>query len=243
METRPPGSTGPILIEELDYTMVGSTHRQVALFHSPLDQQISELKDDLLEPMDGFLDDSQLVDLVRTRLAGRRPASGRTGRRGLAPDRLLRCCVLKHTKGLSFRELEQQLRVNLLYRRFTRFEADVTPDHTTLSRNFALLGDSSLLGDGVRVLTGVLKRVADHCEEGTLAVVDHSRAVTRRLLEISRAARSFTQASKERLTQGYQRLVGMTVKVANQAERVLDGLRSGKLRVHSGPVAATAHAA
>jgi hypothetical protein len=28
----------------------------------------------------------------------------------------LRCCVLKHLKGWSFRELERELRSNLIYR-------------------------------------------------------------------------------------------------------------------------------
>jgi hypothetical protein len=46
---------------------------------------------------------------------------------GLAPDRLLRCCVMKHLKGWSFRDLERELRRNLVYRRFTHFDADMTP--------------------------------------------------------------------------------------------------------------------
>ena len=45
-----------------------------------------------------------------------------------APDHVLRCCVLKHLKGWSFRELERELRSNLIDRRFTRFDADVTLD-------------------------------------------------------------------------------------------------------------------
>jgi IS5 family transposase len=48
--------------------------------------------------------------------------------------------VLKHLKGWSFRGLEEELRANLLYRRFTRFYEDPIPDHTVFSRLFALLG-------------------------------------------------------------------------------------------------------
>ena len=62
------------------------------------------------------------------------------GRSTIAPDRLLRCVVLKHLKGWSFRGLEEELRANLLYRRFTRFYEDPIPDHTVFSRLFALLG-------------------------------------------------------------------------------------------------------
>jgi IS5 family transposase len=57
----------------------------------------------------------------------------------MAPDRLLRCCVMKHLKGWSFRDLERELRSNLVYRRFTHFDAEVTPDFTVFSRSFALL--------------------------------------------------------------------------------------------------------
>jgi hypothetical protein len=119
--------------------MIGVTTRQSWLFFQPMAQQVSLLKDDLLDPMDALLADPELVQLVRTCLAGRRPQSTRTGRDGIAPDRLLRCCVLKHLKGWSFRELERELRSNLIYRRFTRFEADVTPDVSTFSRVCALL--------------------------------------------------------------------------------------------------------
>ncbi|PYU24906.1 MAG: hypothetical protein DMG30_07200, partial [Acidobacteria bacterium] len=93
-------------------------------------QQAALLKDDLLEPVDHLLDDPLLVDLVRDCLAGRRPASARNGRAGIAPDRLLRCCVLKHLKGWSFRDLDRELRSNLIYRRFTRFDAEATPTYS-----------------------------------------------------------------------------------------------------------------
>jgi hypothetical protein len=81
-----------------------------------LAQQASLLKDDLLDAVDPLLEDAQLVELVRQCLAGRRPKSNRTGRSGIAPDRLLRCCVLKHVKGWSFLELERELGSNLIYR-------------------------------------------------------------------------------------------------------------------------------
>lgn len=120
--------------------MIGSTTRQSSLFYVPLARQAVLLKDDLLDPVDALLDDPELVSLVRQRLAIRRPLSPRTGRPCIAPDRLLRCCVLKHLKGWSLRELERELRSNLVYRRFTRFDADPTPNYSTFSRCFALLG-------------------------------------------------------------------------------------------------------
>src|SRR5260370_38678099 len=119
--------------------MIAPSSHQAWLFYSPLAQQAARLKDDLLDPVDQLLGDPVLVDLVRQCLANRSPRSTRTGRRGLAPDRLLRCCVMKHLKGWSFRDLERELRTNLVYRRFTHFDADTTPEFTVFTRSFALL--------------------------------------------------------------------------------------------------------
>ncbi len=203
---------------------------------------------------------------------GTLPRSARTGRPGIAPDRLLRCCVIKHLKGWSFRDLERELRSNLVYRRFTRFDAEATPDFTTFSRTFALLSpavteqihqrvvglareqgvargrklrtdttvvesnihyptDSTLLGDGIRVLSRSLQRIAAECKDGALEVVDHGRAVKHRLLEISRAAKSLTEANQQRLRDSYQKLVGLTRGVVRQASDVVQRWGKGRLKV------------
>ncbi len=252
--------------------MIGTTTHQSWLFYLPLAQQASLLKDDLLDPVDTLLADPELVTLVRTCLAGRRPKSTRTGRTGMAPDRVLRCCVLKHLKGWSFRELERELRSNLIYRQFTRFDAEVTPDFTTFSRVFAVLSpavtekihervvgvardqgvaagrkvridttvvetpihhptDSTLLGDGIRVLTRGLGRIAAECQRGAVDVVQHGRAVKYRLLEISRAAKSLTTAGRERLRDGYEKLVALTRRVVRQATDVVKRVAAGRLKV------------
>jgi IS5 family transposase len=235
-----------------------------------LARQAALLKDDLLDPVDQLLDDPALVDLVRQCLATRSPRSTRTGRDGIAPDRLLRCCVMKHLKGWSFRDLERELRSNLVYRRFTHFDAEVTPDFTTFSRSFALLSpavteeihqrvvglaceqgvaqgdklrtdttvvesnvhyptDSSLLGDGIRVLSRSLQRIASECKNGVVEVVDHARAVKHRLLEIGRAAKCLTEANQQRMRDSYQRLLALTRTVVRQANDVIE--RWGKKRL------------
>jgi IS5 family transposase len=219
-----------------------------------------------------LLDDPELVSLVRQSLASRSPLSPRTGRPCIAPDRLLRCCALKHLKGWSFRELERELRSNLVYRRFTRFDADPTPNYSTFSRCFALLGadmtqrihdrvvakareervargrkmrsdtsvvesnvhyptDSALLGDSIRVLTRSLQRIAKQCAAGAVPVVNHARAMKRRLLEINRAAKSLTQASQQRLKDSYGGLLKLTRGVVRQARAVVEDLQAGRLPV------------
>src|SRR5437879_6798268 len=123
--------------------MIAPSSHQAWLFYSPLAQQIALLKDDLLDPVDLLLDDPALVDLVRQCLAKRSPRSTRTGRRGMAPDRLLRCCVMKHLKGWGFRDLERELRSNLVYRRFTHFDADIPPELTVFRRSLAQLSPAA----------------------------------------------------------------------------------------------------
>ncbi len=257
--------------------MIGTTTHQSWLFYLPLAQQASLLKDDLLDPVETLLADPDLVDLVRKCLAGRRPASARTGRTGIAPDRVLRCCVLKHLKGWSFRELERELRSNLIYRQFTRFDAEVTPDFSTFSRVFATLSpavteqihhrvvavareqgvargrklrvdttvveshvhyptDSTLLGDGIRVLTRGLGRIAAECQRGAVDVVHHGRAVKHRLLEISRAAKSLTDASRQRMRDSYHQLVALTRGVVRQATAVVKRVAAGRLKIVGNPL-------
>ena len=70
--------------------------------------------------------------------------------------------------------------------------------------------DSPLLGDGIRVLTRSLHLIAEECTAGAVPVVNHARAVKRRLLEISRAAKSLAEASRHRLKDGYAGLLKLT---------------------------------
>lgn len=252
--------------------MIASTYHQSWIFFLPLAQQASLLKDDLLDPVDVLLDDPELVELVRQCLATRYPKSTCTGREGIAPDRLLRCCVLKHLKGWSFRDLERELRSNLLYRRFTHYDAEATPGYSAFSRLFAVLGpsvteqiharvvevaceqgvaqgrklrsdttvvesnihyptDSSLLGDGIRVLSRGLAQIAVQCKSGALAVVNHARSVKHRLLEISRAAKSLTRANQRRMKKSYKKLVAVTRQVVRQAGKVIQRWNKDRLPV------------
>src|SRR6201989_305801 len=93
-----------------------------------------------------------LVALSSDALAKRSPGSNKAGREGIAPDRLLRCAVLKHIKGWSYRELHRELRASLLYRRFTRFYEDPIPDFSNLCRAFALFGKEATEGIHQRIV-------------------------------------------------------------------------------------------
>jgi IS5 family transposase len=252
--------------------MLTPTTRQASLFYVAFGRQAALIKDDLLEPIAILLNDPALVDLVRDSQAGRSTRSRTHGRKTIAPDRLLRCCALKHLKNWSFRQLERELRASLIYRRFTLFDQDDVPDFSTFSRNFGVLGpevtqqihahivatarrervatgrklrtdttvvesnvhyptDSTLLQDGIRVLTRSVKRIANECLAGAVTITDHARSAQHRVLEIHRAAKSVTEATRGRLTEGYRKLVGLASRVVRKAERVSAELASGAIPV------------
>jgi IS5 family transposase len=242
--------------------------RQPSLFYAAFGAQAELIKDDLLDPIDALLDDAELVDIVRNAQAGRSPNAKNKGRKVIRSDRLLRCYALKHIKDWSFRDLERELRVSLVYRRFTRFDEAPIPDFSTFSRNFGVLGpdvthqvhrrvvvkacqekiakgrrlrvdttvvesnihhptDSTLLQDGIRVLTRSIKKIREECLAGTVKVVDHACSAQRRVLEIHRAAKRLTDSSRERLKGSYHKLVGLAGQVVRKAEKVSKDLASG----------------
>ena len=250
--------------------MIGRTTRQASLFYLAFAKEAAAIADDLLDPLDPLLEDRVLLDLASQALAKRSARSEDFGRPSIAPDRLLRCVVLKHCKNWSFRQLEREVRASLLYRRFTRFYEDAVPDFTSFSRTFALFGkegtaqlharvvqmakeqalaqgkklrtdttavetnihyptDSSLLADGIRVLTRGLKRIRAACQAGALQVVDHRRAAKRRVLEICRAAKTLSDAGQLKLKQSYGKLIGLARGLTRQTAHVLEELKSGKL--------------
>jgi len=92
-------------------------------------------------------------------------------------------------------------------------------DTTVVETNIHYPTDSSLLGDGVRVLTRSMKRISAIVGDAGARLRDRSRSVKYRILEIGRAARSKGGAGKERLQQGYEKLLASVSRVVGQAKR------------------------
>ena len=91
-------------------------------------------------------------------------------------------------------------------------------DTTVVETNIHYPTDSSLLGDGVRVLTRAMKRIAATVGDAGAKLRDRSRSVKYRILEIGRAARSKGGAGNERLQQGYEKLLASVSRVVGQAK-------------------------
>jgi IS5 family transposase len=103
-------------------------------------------------------------------------------------------------------------------------------DTTVVETNVHYPTDSSLLGDGVRVLTRTMKKVVAITGTVGTTLRDRSRSVKFRLLEINRIARSKGAPRREALARAYRRLVGATSRVVGQAKRFAQEMRTGVKR-------------
>lgn len=102
-------------------------------------------------------------------------------------------------------------------------------DSTVVESNVHYPTDSTLLQDGVRVLTRAAQRISEQCAEGSIRFVNRARATKYRVLEIHRAAKSFTEASRNRLQDSYKKLVGIASGVLRKARQVADDLQAGRV--------------
>ena len=89
-------------------------------------------------------------------------------------------------------------------------------DTTVVETNVHYPTDSSLLGDGVRVLTRVMKKIGRIAGDIGTKLRDRSRSVKLRVLDIARAARAKGPQSQERLKQSYGKLLNSTSRVVGQ---------------------------
>src|SRR5713101_3554714 len=103
-------------------------------------------------------------------------------------------------------------------------------DTTVVETNIHYPTDSSLLGDGVRVLTRTMKKIAKIVGEAGAKLRDRSRSVKLRVLDIARAARSKAQQSQEKLKRAYGQLLNSTSRVVGQAKRFSKDINTGVKR-------------
>ena len=100
-------------------------------------------------------------------------------------------------------------------------------DTTVVETNVHYPTDSSLLGDGVRVLTRTMKKITKIAGEVGAKLRDRSRSVKLRVLDIARAARSKAKQSQEKLKGAYGQLLNSTSRVVGQAKRFAAEIGSG----------------
>jgi IS5 family transposase len=242
--------------------------RQLNFTDGWMAEQVDELWEDWMRPVDQVLVDPQLLETVYEALARRWTHSRTRGRKGTPAEVVLRLLLLKHVRNWSYAVLEREVRANLVYRQFTRVGAAKVPDAKTLGKLGVALGpeiierihrrvvaiaqqqkivqgrrmrvdttvvetdihyptDSSLLGDGVRVLTRAMKKIQQLAGEAGAKLRDRTKSACRCVLRIGRICRRRGEPSKDRLQQCYRRLLSITVRVVGQANRFVREVVTG----------------
>jgi IS5 family transposase len=90
--------------------------------------------------------------------------------------------------------------------------------------------DSTLLGDGVRVLTCTMRKITKIVGAAGTKLRDRSRSVKFRLLEIGRVARAKGPINQDKLKRRYGQLLDATSRVVGQAKRFSEEIARGVKR-------------
>ena len=239
--------------------MVRRRQRERSLFEVLLPDG-HKLWPDWLRRIDTLLEDEAVIEVVAQALEARWPQSRRRGRPGTPAEVVIRMLILKHLFDWSYDDLEHEVRANLVYRAFTRIDADEVPDAKTILKIARALGpeiveqlhrqvlevakragvtrgrrfrldttvvetnvhyptDSTLLQDGVRVLTRTMVRANSALGDHTRSIRNRLRSVTRDVLRISYEARS--PKTRDALVQSYRKLMVTTRAVLRDADTMV----------------------
>jgi IS5 family transposase len=104
-------------------------------------------------------------------------------------------------------------------------------DTTVTEVNIHYPTDSSLLGDGTRVLTRIMKQISELVGEQGTRLRDRLRTIGHRVMEIARISRGKGQEQKKKMEEKYRELVRLSRQVRNQAQRFSEEIQSGVKRV------------
>lgn len=103
-------------------------------------------------------------------------------------------------------------------------------DTTVVESNIHYPTDSSLLGDGTRVLTRTMKKIESKSGGLKRKVRDRMRSIRKRVLAIALTTRLLGPPGEERRKRQYRELLSLTRKVINQAQRVLAEVKQSPRR-------------
>src|ERR1044072_3547983 len=107
-------------------------------------------------------------------------------------------------------------------------------DTTVVETNIHYPTDSSLLGDGARVLTRTMKKIETRAGKLKCSVRNRMRSLNKRVIAIAFSARHKGEEGEEKRKKHYRGLLRLTRQILNDAQRVVaevEGLSRGKKRV------------
>jgi transposase-like protein DUF772/DDE family transposase len=94
-------------------------------------------------------------------------------------------------------------------------------DTTVVETNIHYPTDSSLLGDGARVLTRTMKKIEKQAGKLKRKVRDRTRSVNKRVRAIAMASRQKTAGSEKRRQRQYRELLRFSRQILNDTRRVM----------------------
>jgi len=103
-------------------------------------------------------------------------------------------------------------------------------DTTVVESNIHYPTDSSLLGDGTRVLTRTMKKIESKAGGLKGKVRDRMRSIGKRVVAIALSTRLLGPPGEKRRKRQYRELLSLTRKVINQAQRVLAEVKQSPRR-------------
>jgi transposase, IS5 family len=113
--------------------------------------------------------------------------------------------------------------------------AKMRVDTTVVETHIHYPTDSTLLGDGVRVLTRIMKKVTAVAGKVGTQMRDRSRSAKLKVLAIARASRNKTEQGRQKMKNAYVKLLDITSRVAGQAKKfsseIAEGVKQGNLSV------------
>jgi IS5 family transposase len=108
-------------------------------------------------------------------------------------------------------------------------------DTTVVETEIHYPTDSTLLGDGVRVLTRIMKKVTAVAGEVGTQMRDRSRSAKLKVLAIARASRNKTEPGRQKMKKAYVQLLEISSRVVGQAKKfsheIAAGVKQGNLSV------------
>lgn len=108
-------------------------------------------------------------------------------------------------------------------------------DTTVVETDIHYPTDSTLLGDGVRVLTRIMKKVTAVAGKAGTQMRDRSRSAKLKVLAIARSSRNKTEQGRQKMKKAYLELLEITSRVTGQAKRfsreIAERIKQGNLSV------------
>src|SRR5215475_2196365 len=214
--------------------MVRRRQRERSLFEVLLPDG-HKLWPDWLRRIDTLLEDAAVIDAVAQALELRWPQSRRRGRPGTPAEIVLRMLVLKHLFDWSYDDLEREVRANLVYRAFTRIDADEVPDAKTILKIARLLGPDAVRqlhervvdvakragvthGRRFRIDTTVVETNVHYPTDSTL-LQDGVRALTRTLQQGCAALGEPSSRIRNRLRSVARRCIAIRLQARREEHR------------------------